>query len=187
MVSIDELLEEMDAILDKAMMLPLSGGKALIDVDRMRELIDDMRLHMPNEVKQAREVVAGRNDIIAQARKEAESITRKAEDRARALISDQEILRRATIAANETTVKAQTRAREIRKGAVDYSENIMRATEEIISQKLTELRQARQSLRSSTRQDTNAIQGGQQPVQLQLQEEDIPDRRRRAEQPGDEA
>lgn len=164
MISIEELLEEMDTILDKAMVLPLSGGKAMVNVERMRELIDDIRLHLPQEIRQARAVAAERNDIIADARKEAEGITRKAEDRARAMVSQEEIVRRATIQANETTSQAQTKAREIRKGATDYSENIMRKTEDIISQKLTELRRARQSLRSTVRSDA-VIQAPDKSVQ----------------------
>ncbi|MBQ9993448.1 MAG: ATPase [Clostridia bacterium] len=156
MVSIEELLEEMDEIFDKATVLPLSGGKAMVNADRVRELIDDIRLHLPQEIRQARAVAAERNDIIADARKEAESITRKAEDRARNMVAQEEIVRRATIQANEMIAQAQTKAREIRRGATDYAENMMRTTEDIISQKLTELRQARQNLRSTVRNDSGA-------------------------------
>ncbi len=153
MVSVEELLDEMDAILDKATPLPLSGGRAMVNIDRLKELIDDIRLRLPQEIRKARAIVTERNDILADARKEAESITRKAEDRARSLVNEDEIVRKANITAGETISQAQAKGRDIRKAAVEYSENIMRATEDIISQKLTELRQARQNLRSSVRSE----------------------------------
>ena len=176
MISIEEILEEMDTLLDSSMVMPFSGGRAMIDAERMRELINDIRSHMPSEVNDAKSVVAGRNDIIAAARKEAESITRKAEERAKQLIGEQEILRRATLAANETTVRAQTQAREIRKSALEYSEEVMLRAESIITQQLTELRQARQDLRASMRQDSGQQQGGSQNAEG--------NRRRRPELPG---
>ena len=156
MVSIEELLGEMDALLDKSKTVPFGGGKAMVNVDRLRELIDDIRLHIPQEIRQARAIALERNDIIADARKEAESITRKAEERARTMVDKEEVFRRATIQANEAISQAQTKARDIRKGATDYAEGIMRTTEEVISQKLNELRQARQSLRSAVRSESAA-------------------------------
>lgn len=161
MVSIEELLDEIDALLDKSKAVPFANGKALVDVDRIRELIDDIHLHMPQEIRQARAIAMERNDIIANARKEAESITRKAEERARTMVDKEEIVRRATIQANETISQAQTKARDIRKGATDYAEGIMRTTEDVISQKLNELRQARQNLRSAVRSDSTP--GGTTP------------------------
>ncbi len=160
MVSIEELLDEMDALLDKSKAVPFASGKAMVNADRLRELIDDIRLHMPQEIRQARAIVMERNDIIANARKEAESITRKAEERARTMVDKEEVVRRATIQSNEQITQAQSKAREIRRGATDYAEDIMRTTEEVISQKLNELRQARQNLRSAVRSESNNAAGG---------------------------
>lgn len=172
MVSIEELLDEMDSILDKTKVLPFGGGKAMVNVERLRELIDDIRLHIPQEIRQARAIALERNDIIADARKEAESITRKAEERARALVDKEEVVRRATIQANEMISQSQTKARDIRKGATDYAEGIMRATEDIVSQKLNELRQARQSLRSSVRGDSMNQPSSQQPEKREKRDAD---------------
>jgi len=47
MVSIEELLDEMDTLLDKSKAVPFGGGKAMVNIDRLRELIDDIRLHIP--------------------------------------------------------------------------------------------------------------------------------------------
>lgn len=175
MISIDELLEEMDSMLDKAVSVPLSGGKAMVNTEKLREIIDDIRLHLPNEIRQARAIAAERNDIISEARKEAESITRKAEERARAMINQEEVVRRATIQANETVSQAQTKAREIRKSATDYAENIMRTTEDAIGQQLAELRQARQSLRTTVKNEPAAAASNRpapKAVDIEIEEDD---------------
>ncbi len=156
MISVDELLEELDYLLDKAVSVPLGGGRAVVNTDKIKEIIDDIRLHLPGEIRQARAIVAERTDIISTARKEAEGITRRAEDRARAMINNEEIMRRATIQANEIVSQANTKAREIRKSATDYAENIMRTTEDTISKQLAELRQSRQSLHATVKNESAA-------------------------------
>ena len=154
MMTTDELLEQMDELLDQAAAVPLRPGKVIVNADELRALIDDIRLHLPQEIRQARNIVAERNEIVSDARRDAEGITRQAEERARKLVDREDIKRKAQIAASEIRAQAQTQAREIRKAATDYSEDIMRKTEDIISQKLTELRQARQNLRASVRSET---------------------------------
>lgn len=149
MISTDELLEQMDELLDSATAVPLRPGKVIVSADELRKLIDDIRLHLPQEIRQARAIVAERNDIVADARRDAESITRKAEERARALINKEDILRRAQIAATETKAQAQTQAREIKKASTEYAEGIMRSAEDALSQYLVQIRQSRQNLRAS--------------------------------------
>lgn len=151
MLSVDELLDEMDSVLENAKTVPLSGKKAMVDVERLSEIIEDIRCHMPKEIRQARAIAADRNDIIADAHKEAEGITRKAEERARLIVSQEEITRRATVEANERKARAQTEAREVRKGATEYAEGILRTTEDFLTQRLTEIRQARVNLRNTMR------------------------------------
>ncbi|MGN0589200.1 MAG: ATPase, partial [Ruminiclostridium sp.] len=70
-MSIDETLEMMDEMLDKAVNVPLTNKKSLIDVEKMRELIEEIRLNMPKEIKQARDLVNDRKTILNDAKNEA--------------------------------------------------------------------------------------------------------------------
>ena len=79
-MNIDDILDQMDEMLDKAWNLPLTGGRCVVDAEKVRDLIDDIRLNLPTEIKQAKQIVADRTDIISVAKAEAESIVRKAED-----------------------------------------------------------------------------------------------------------
>ena len=147
-MTVDELLEQIDDMIDKAWSFPLSGGKCLVEADRLRDLIDDIRGNMPSEIRQAKAIVADRADIIATAKREAEGIVRTAEERARNLIAHEEIVRQAQQKANELLSQSQQKAREMRKGAQEFSEDVLRSAGESLGRQLTEIRQARQILRN---------------------------------------
>ena len=146
-MNIEEILDMLDELLDKSWSLPLSGGRSVVDDEKIRELLDDVRLNLPSEIKQAKAIVADRADILATAKREADAVVRRAEDRARALIAQEEIIKQAQQKANELLGQSQQKAREMRKGANDFAEDVLRRTEETLGKRLTEVRQARQALR----------------------------------------
>ena len=150
-MTIDELLEQIDDMVDKAWSLPLSGGKCLVEADRLRDIVDDVRANLPSELRQAKAIVSDRAEIISNAKREAEDIIRKAEERARTLVSHEEVVKQAQIKANEILSQSQQRSREMRKGANDFAEDVLKRTEENLAQHLTEVRQVRQSLSSPAR------------------------------------
>ena len=152
-MTVEDLLEQVDDMLDKAWSFPLSGGKCVVDAEQLR--IDDIRGNMPSEVRQAKAIVADRSDIVETAKKEAEGIIRKAEERARRMVSQEEVVKQAQQKANEILTQTQMKSREMRKGASEFSEDLLRRTEEAIAQRLAEVRQARQVLRNPPKQDAS--------------------------------
>ena len=104
-MNIDEILDNIEELLDRSWSLPLSGGRCVVDADKVRDLVDDIRLNLPSEIKQARGIVADRSEIIDNAKREAEQIVRKAEDRARALVSEEEVVKAAEDAGIRDKVK----------------------------------------------------------------------------------
>lgn len=144
-MNMEELLDQLDEMLDKSMKIP--GGKTVIGIEKFRVVIDDIRLNVPQEIKQARGIVADRAEIIGNAKKEAEGIIHNAEERARAMIAQEEITKLAQQKANETVAQAQAKSREMRKAAQDYVEEIMRRTDESLTSTLSEVRKTRQALK----------------------------------------
>ena len=135
-MNVEELLDQLDDIMEKGWSFP--GGRRVIEVEKLRELIDDIRLNMPNEIKQAKSIVSDRADIITTAKKEAEGIVRSAEERARAIVAQEEI-----------TKMAQAKSRDMRKAAQDFVDDIMRRSDEELTQNLSELRKTRASLKQN--------------------------------------
>ena len=77
-MSIDEILEEMDELLDKSASVPFVTHKKVVDGERMRELINDIRLNMPQELKEAKKIEFDCQRILNEAKLNAEAIIRKA-------------------------------------------------------------------------------------------------------------
>ena len=148
-MSIDEILEMMDDMLDKAVNVPFSNKKSLIEVEKMRGLIDEIRLNMPREIKQARDLVNDRKTILNDAKNEASAILNKAEQRAAALISQQEIVRQATAKANEINAAAQSQTKELRDMTNKYVDNMLTKVEELPTNDIMDVKKARSALKNT--------------------------------------
>lgn len=149
-MSIEEILDVLDDLLDRAWNLPLTGGRCVVDAEKVRDLLDEMRLSLPGEIKQARSIVADRAEIISVAKQEAEGIVQKAEERAKALVSRENIVKQSQARAAEIMQSAQMKAREMRTAANDYSEKALRETEESLTRSLSDVKNTRQALRNAT-------------------------------------
>ena len=152
-MNIDELLDVMDETLEEAVNLPFTGGKRMVDVEKVRDIIDDIRLNMPAEIRQAKAIVQDRADIVESAKKEAEAIVKRAEDRARAMVAQEAIVK----AAQQTTeilTSAQSQSREMRTTVTNYCENMLRHTEEQLAKSMTEVKTVRSTLRQSGKKAT---------------------------------
>ena len=154
-MTIEDILETIDDMLDAAWAMPLSGGKIVVDGERMRDLIESIRGNMPSEIRQAKNIVRDRTDIINAAKGEAESIIRNAEERRNQIVSQEEIVKQAQEKANELQTQTQKRVREMRRTAQEFTEDLLRRTEETLTQQVAQVRQARQSLRSGGNKTTD--------------------------------
>ena len=146
-MNIEEILDMLDELLDKSLTLPLSGGKSVVDDEKMRELLDDVRLNLPSEIKQAKAIVADRSEIISTAKREADAVVRRAEDRARALIAQEDVVRQAQQKAAEIIAQAQSKSRELRSATQEFSDDLLKQTEESMGKMLSEVRATRQAMR----------------------------------------
>ncbi len=144
-MSIEELLEEFDEVLDGGMKLP--GKRTLLDAERIRELVDDIRLNIPAEIKQAKNIVNDRTEIITRAKSEADEIIKRADERAAQMIAQQEITRLAEEKAREIVAAAQSKSREMRKAAQDFVDDLMQRADEGLTSNLAEVRKTRSSLK----------------------------------------
>ncbi len=147
-MNIDELLDLMEETLDDATGLPFAGSKRMVDIDKLQDIIDEVRLNLPDEIRQAKAIVNDRADIVASAKSEAENIVRRAEERARVLLGEQEITKAAQHRASEIISAAQLQAREMRTTVTDYCENMLRLTEEHMAKNMAVRANLRQSAKN---------------------------------------
>ncbi len=146
-MAIDKYLDKMDELLDDAVSLPLTQGKKLVDTEKLRSLLDAIKLNLPQEIKEAKSIVADRAQIIEDANAEADEIIKKAEKRARQLISEQEITKAAQAAATELMSETQRRSKEVEKAAMDFSENALKKSEDALFSVFNDVKSTRLALR----------------------------------------
>ena len=150
-MKIEEVLDMLDELLDQSWSLPLSGGRCVVDAEKVRDLIDDIRVNMPSEITQATDIVRDRGEIIETAKREAQGIVRKAEIQAKALVAKEEIIKLSQGKASEILSQAQMQGREMRAGAQTFSDDILRTTEESLTRALTEVKSARHAMRGKAK------------------------------------
>lgn len=161
-MKIDEILDQLDELLDKAWTLPLSGGRCVVDADRVRDLIEDLRYHIPDEVNEAKAIVADRAHILSDAKKESEMMVQKAQEQAKKLVAQQEIVRQAQAKCADMLGQAKAKSAEMRSASQEFSDAVLRQVEDVLKQhgeamsgvlnnSLSEIRTTRQALRNTPR------------------------------------
>ena len=106
MTNTDILLEDLEDVLDDATSIPLSK-KYAVDVDKIKTIIEDIRLNTPQETKQAKAIVDSRNNILEEAKKEAADIIAKVQEEARELVARDQITQTAQAEAADIIAKAK--------------------------------------------------------------------------------
>ncbi|MBD9003998.1 MAG: ATPase, partial [Faecalibacterium prausnitzii] len=133
--------------------VPLSGGKRIVNVEQIRDYLDEVRAALPGELRQAQQIVNDRAQIVDSANAQAQAIVKKAEERARILVSDAEIVKAAQQRASEITSAAQTEARTLRQTVTDYCENMLRTTEDTMVENAAQVKNIRNSLRQNAKKN----------------------------------
>ena len=144
-----ELVEMLYTMVTEAWGVPLGNEKCIVERDKVLNLLDEIKAQLPAEVAEARRLVNARNEFIGNAKREAEAIRKAAEDRARELVEEQEIVVAAKTRSNEVLTQAENRTRELYRVANEYVDDALRRTEEAINSALSEVRQSRTNFRAA--------------------------------------
>ena len=98
---IEEVISTLYEMIQDAWSLPLGAEKCVVERDKVLDLLDEISNQLPGELKQAKTIVESHNEVITNAKREAESIMKQAEQRARQLISQEAVYQEAKNEANE--------------------------------------------------------------------------------------
>lgn len=148
------MINDLYEMLEASAKLPLSKDKAIVSVTGVKEMLDEIKANLPQEIRQARSIVADRNRIIAQANQEAESIIHAAEERAKKMVAKSELVRQAQRRSNEMISDAKQKSTEMKRAAGEYVDDIMKQADDELSRTLAELKKARQSFKATQRKSS---------------------------------
>ncbi len=148
--NIEDIIGSLYDMVQDARAMPLAADKCILERDRVLDMLDEIIAQLPGELKQSRTIVESRNELINQARREAEGIIRQAEGQARQMVTKEAIYAEAKKRSEELVGQTQNRINQLRKAGNEYMDNALRQTEETITQALNEVRDTRMKFRTVT-------------------------------------
>lgn len=137
-----ELIEQLEDLIDGSTTIPMMG-KSLMDKDELLDVIQEIRLKMPDDLKQAKWIKDERQRILLEAQQEASEIIKSAEDKIVSMINENEITKRATEQATEIINNANRRSKEIKLGTRQYVDDILADVEKVLERTISSLRDNR--------------------------------------------
>ena len=117
-------LENLEELLENGSKVPFST-KVMVDIDEVREIIEDIRLKLPDELKQAKWVKEERQRIMADAEAEAQTLIKNAEAKIVKMIDDNVITKQALAQKEEIIENANKISKEISVGTRDYADEVL--------------------------------------------------------------
>ena len=140
------LLENLEELVENGTKVPLST-KVLVDREELSEILEEIRMKLPDELKQAKWVKEERQRIIMDAQKEADQIVKETETKIISLVDDHEITRQALAQKDEIIESADRVAREISAGTREYADALLGRLEEILKETLNVIHDNRKELK----------------------------------------
>ena len=141
--TIEDIISALYDMVQDARSVPLAADKCMVERDKVLDMLDEVIAHMPVELKQARTIVESRNELIGQARREAENTIRQAQEQAAEMVAEEAIYQEAKRQCQELVTNTQARMAELRKVSNDYMDDALRRTEEAIALSLEDVRDTR--------------------------------------------
>ena len=146
----EDIIGALYDLVQDARSMPLAADKCILERDRVLDMLDEIIAQLPGEIKQSRTIVESRNEIVSQARREADAIIREAQERAQKMLTKEAIYAEAKKRSEDLVGETQDKINMLRKAANEYMDESLRQTEEAISKALAEVRDTRMKFRSVT-------------------------------------
>ena len=146
----EDIIGALYDLVQDARSMPLAADKCILERDKVLDMLDEIIAQLPGELKQSRTIVESRNEIVSQARREAEVVLREAQEKASKMVTKEAIYEEAKKRSEELVGQTQEKINQLRKAANAYMDESLRQTEEVISSALSEVRDTRMKFRAVT-------------------------------------
>ncbi len=140
------LLENLEELIESGSKVPFSS-KVMIDRDELSSLLEEIRLKLPDELKQAKRIKDERLNILNDAQDEAEKILKEAELKIVELVDENAITRQAIEQKEEIIENANRISKEISTGTREYADSLLEKVEEVLSQTMSIVKENRRELK----------------------------------------
>ncbi len=137
MSKIEQIIEEMEEYIDNCKFQPLSTTKIIVNKEELLELLTELRLKTPDEIKKYQSIIKNRDEILNKAKADADALLQQTAVQTNELINEHEIMQQAFVKANEIVQEATSQAQQILDSATEDANNIrmgaIQYTDEMLS------------------------------------------------------
>lgn len=148
--NIEGMIQALYDMIQDAKNVPLSSDKCMIEREKALDMLDELTAKLPAELKQAVTIVQSRDELVSQARREAETVLRNARSQAEELVKQENIYQEAKRQCEQMVLDAQNRMDTLKRVSSEYVDGSMAQTEEAIMKSLNELRETRARFQAAT-------------------------------------
>lgn len=135
-----ELLNELEDIIDKGASVPFSG-RCILERDELLDVLQDLKLKLPEDLKQAKWIKEERQRILQEAQAEADEIIKTVEKKAVSMVDENEITKQAIAQGKQIVDRATYEKAQIVDSAYNYSDNLLETVEKVVLSTMKELEQ----------------------------------------------
>ena len=121
---IEQIIDDIDEFIESCKYQPLSTTKIVVNKEEMEELLRELRLKTPDEIKRYQKIISNKDAILEDAQSKADAIIADAQARAQELVTQHEIMQKAYAQANDTINAANKQAQEILDSATQDANSI---------------------------------------------------------------
>ena len=157
---IEQIIEEIEEYIEGCKYQPLSNTKIVVNKEELEELLTELRLKTPDEIKRYQKIISNKEAILADAQAKADTIIAQAEIHTSELVSEHQIMQQAYAQANEIVLLATNQAQDIldkatidanniRTSAIQYLDDILKSLENLIGQAMETTRARSENLLAS--------------------------------------
>ncbi len=150
---IEQIIEEIEEYVEGCRYQPLSTTKIIVNKEELEELLRELRLKTPDEIKRYQRIIENRDAILSDAQAKADALLNDAEEKARKLVSETEIIKEAYAQADATLNdanqqaqdildSAQQDANDIRTSAITYTDSLLSSISEVMSNTIQDVGQS---------------------------------------------
>lgn len=168
MSRIEQSIEDIYEFIENCKMQPLSSTKVVVPKDELYDLLDELRMRTPDEIKRYKKVIANREAILADAEKKVEAMMDEARQQTDSLINNSEIMQKAYYQANEVVSNATAEATrilelanqeadQVRLNALEYANELLKVAETALSNSYQQSSQKYQELMTCLKQNLDIV------------------------------
>ena len=141
---IEQIIEEIEEYVDSCKFQPLSSTKIVVNKEELEELLRELRMKTPDEIKRYQKIISNKDAILADAQSKADAIIADAKAQAQQMVTESEVMQQAYAQSNELLESTNQQAQEImdnatndanniRMGALQYTDEMLANLENIMS------------------------------------------------------